>query len=293
MKTRQFVNVASLCSMLAGVSAQAALINGFGPNSSSPYYSDFEANQLDVNYVYSGNSASGTGVFTVSNPYLNSSLVTEGDSYTSSSKSPGTMGAYNQTGFSGDYVLTANISYNNGVATLTGGSFDVYGSLLGGTASSLLLSGSLVAGAGGSEFGYVDHTATRSTGEYNQFQFLINLKTVSGNPAIVADFLKNLGGEGGISLNAAFDYTGHTVLQGGNPPTTVYNYNNGSTATTANLTSTTYQGFNGLWDQNFANPMAAPVADSFVPEPSFYSVAASLAVLVSLPSFRRKANRSV
>jgi len=35
------------------------------------------------------------------------------------------------------------------------------------------------------------------------------------------------------------------------------------------------------------------VADSFVPEPSFYSVAASLAVLVSLPSFRRKANRSV
>lgn len=277
---------------MAGFSTQAALLN-MEQNQSSPYYSDFEANQLDVNYAYTaGTSSSGTGIFTANDPYSGGSLVTEGDSYTSSSKSPGTFGAYNQTSFTGSYSVTADISYNNGVATLTSGTFSIYGGLPGvpgSTPSTLLLSGSLVAGAGGSAFGYVDNSAGLTQGKYDTFDFLINLNSLAGNSEIEADFLKSLGGEAGIILHASFDATGHTAIVN-NKPTTVYNYNNGSTTTTANSTSTTYQGFDGNWNQSFANPAAAGFADTFVPEPAIYSAAASIAALAGVIFIRRRSD---
>ena len=287
MKTKQFLNVAGLCTIMAGFSAQAALL-GLQSYQNGPFYSNFENNQLDVNYVYSGTSTSGSGVFTVSDPYQGGSLVTEGESYTSGSKAPGTSGAYNQTGFTGSYSLTANISYNNGAATLTGGTFDIYGSLFsGGTPSTLLLQGNLVTGAGGSAFGYVNNSAGLTQGKYDEFDFLINLKSITGNAAIVSDFLKYIGGDGGIILNSVFDATGHTAIVGGKP-TTVYNYNNGSTATSANLTSTNYQGFDGLWNQNFANEAGQGYANTFVPEPARFSAMASLAAAAGLVFGRRR-----
>ena len=287
MKTKQFLNVAGLCTIMAGFSAQAALL-GLQSYQNGPFYSNFENNQLDVNYVYSGTSTSGSGVFTVSDPYQGGSLVTEGESYTSGSKAPGTSGAYNQTGFTGSYSLSANISYNNGVATLTGGTFDIYGSLFsGGTPSTLLLQGNLVTGAGGSAFGYVNNSAGLTQGKYDEFDFLINLKSITGNAAIVSDFLKYIGGDGGIILNSVFDATGHTAIVGGKP-TTVYNYNNGSTATSANLTSTNYQGFDGLWNQNFANEAGQGYANTFVPEPARFSAMASLAAAAAGLVFGRR-----
>jgi hypothetical protein len=293
MKTRIFLNAIGVCSLMAGFSAQAALLN-LGQNSSSPFYSDFTANGLDVNYVYTGTSSSGTGTFTASDPYSGGSLQTEDEGYTSSSESPGTFGAYNHTPFTGSYSITADISYNNGVATLTSGTFSIYGGLPGipgSTSSTLLLSGNLVAGGGGSAFGYVDNSAGLTQGKYDEFDFLINLSSVTGNSEIEADFLKSLGGEAGIILHADFDATGHTAIVN-HVPTTIYNYNNGSTTTTANSTSTTYAGFDGNWNQSFANPVAEGNADTFVPEPAMYSGAASIAALTGAIFIRRRSDNS-
>ena len=253
-----------------GLSAHAALLN-FSQYQTGPYYSDFTANDLDVNYVYTGNSSSGAGVFTVSDVYNSGSTVPEQDTYSAGSQAPGTHGL-NNGNFTGSYSITADISWNGSVATLTGGTFDIYGALMGGTASSVLLSGSLRTGVGSSAFGYVDHTATMTTGEYNEFDFLINLSSLSGNSQIVQDFLQSMGGTGGIIVNAGFDYTKNGPF---------FLYNNGSTTTTANLDSTTYQGFQGLWDQNFANPAGGGQANTFVPESAAYPWGASIAALMA------------
>lgn len=268
-----------------GLSTHAALLN-LGQYESGPYYSDFSTYGLDVNYAYTGNSSSGTGVFTVSDEYSGGSLAVAGETYTGGSQAPGTQGKDNGN-FSGSYSLTADISYNNGVATLTSGTFDIYGALMGGTASSLLLSGNLETGAGSVAFGYVDHTATMTSGEYNQFDFLINLGSLTGNSQIVRDFLQSMGGTGGIILEAGFDY-GHTGILNGKPGI-VYNANNDSTATTANVTYSTYQGFDGYWDQSFANQAGLGQANTFVPEPAAYPWGASIAALMACACSARRA----
>jgi hypothetical protein len=267
--------------VLGCFSGHAALLTF---DQSGPFYSNFATYGLDVNYVYSGTTSSGTGVYTVSSPYSSSSLVANNtDTYVAGSSAPGTHGASNGS-FSGIYSLTANISYNNGVASLTGGTFDIYQ----GSTSTILLSGNLVLGAGSSAFGFVDHTATMSTGEYNEFDFLIDLNSLAGNQQMVEDFLKGFGGtEGGIQINAGFDY-GH--VSGGK---TVYNYNNGSKTTTANVIppASSYEGFDGIWNHSFANPLAAGTADTFVPEPVVYPVAASAVALAGVVLVRRKNGR--
>jgi hypothetical protein len=139
----------------------------------------------------------------------------------------------------------------------------------------------------------VDHTGSMTAGEYNEFDFLINLSSLTGNSGIESDFLKSLGGEGGVILNAAFDY-GHKTGPGNSVVN--YYYNNGATTTSAQLTSGTftangtYQGFQGDWNQSFANPLTAGVADTFVPEPAMYSAAASMAALAGVIFIRRRSD---
>lgn len=267
-----------------GLSAHAALLN-LGQYQTGPYYSDFTANNLDVNYVYTGNSSSGTGVFKVSDSYSSGALNTAGDTYTSGADAPGSHGSFKNAPFTGSYSLTADISWNGSVATLTSGNFDISGTLMGGTASSVLLTGSLKTGAGSSAFGFVDHTATMTTGEYNEFDFLVNLGSLSGNTELLQDFLQSMGGTGGIRINANFDYTGHLSSS-----KTVYNVNNGSTTTTINEIPppTTYGGFQGYWDQSFANPLNAGTADTFVPEPKAYPWGASIAALTACACCARR-----
>lgn len=279
MKTKQFLKVAGLGSMLAGFSTQAALL-GLQAYQTGPYYSDFSTSGLDVNYVYTpSSSTSGIGTFTVSNPYNGSGgLITKPDNYTSGTLAPGTLGADNGN-FNGTYSLSATIAYNNGVATLTQGTFAIVGSLPGGI-SGTLLQGNLVTGVGGTAFGYVNNTTGMTAGEYNEFDFLINLSSLTGNSAIEADFLKSLDGTGGIILNAGFSY---------GPG--VYQANNGAIVNTANVGSTSYQGFEGFWNQSFANPLAAGSANTFVPEPAIWPTAASLAAFAALALLRRKAGQ--
>lgn len=258
MNLKRFSLVAG--SGIIGLSAHAALLN-FGPYQSGPYYSNFASSGLDVNYVYTGNSSSGTGVFTVSDPYSANAIVTKGGDYTSGADAPGTHGAYNQTPYTGSYSLTADISWNGSAATLTGGSFDVYGNLFsGGTTSSLLLSGSLKTGAGGAAFGYENP----GSANYNEFDFLINLSSLTGNSEIMEDFLQSMGGTGGIIINANFDSANHNTEIGG---------------TSVNASGA--EAFNGYWDQSFANPLAQGTADTFVPEPASYTWWASIAALVA------------
>jgi hypothetical protein len=288
MNTIRFLSAALAGSLVACAQSQAALL-GLNPDKTSPVYADFTANNLDVNYVYSGTSSTGTGTFTVSDPYSSGSLVNEVESYFSSSQSPGTLGAYHNTSFNGSYTISANIQNNNGVISLQGGTFTVRGDLIGGAGHSgdVLLQGSLKTGAGGTAFGYVDPGKPLTAGTYNEFDFLIDLSSLTGNAAIVADFLKNVGGTGDIILDANFDY-GHKV-----GPQTLFSGNNGSTTTTAATTSSTYVGFNGNWNQSFSNPLGAGVSDSFVPEPSAYALAGAVMALLGLASVRRKASGAV
>lgn len=131
---------------------------------------------------------------------------------------------------------------------------------MGGTSSSVLLSGTLKTGTGGAAFGYEDP----GSANYNEFDFLINLGSLTGNSLIMEDFLQSMGGVGGIIINANFNSANHnTVISG----------------TTVNASGA--EAFNGNWDQSFANPLAQGTADTFVPEPAAYPWWASIAALIA------------
>jgi hypothetical protein len=267
MNLKQFFLV--IGSGAIGISTHAALLN-LGEYQNGPFYSNFASSGLDVNYVYTGNSSSGTGVFTVSDPESNNNIVSKSGAYTSGADAPGTHGAYNATPYTGSYSLTADISWNGSVARLTGGTFAVDGTLMGGTASSVLLSGSLETGVGGAAFGFENP----GSANFNEFDFLINLGSLTGNSEILQDFLQSMGGTGGIIINANFNSANHNSTIGG---------------TTVNASGA--EAFNGNWDQSFANPEAAGTADSFVPEPAAYPFGASIAALAACAGCARRARR--
>jgi hypothetical protein len=208
--------------MLAFQSQGALLITGQNP--SSPYYADFSSSQLSISYTYSG----GVGVFTATGT---------GDAYTSGSLSPGTHGAYNATGFTGSYSLTADIADVSGNWEVTGGSVTIDGALAGnGSSSDLLLSAQLKTGL--NTFGY-GATGTK------EFDFLFTV--TGGNSSILADFFGPNTGQGAIIF-------GTGAYKGG-------------------------EAYNGDLTHGFANT-GEGTADTFVPEPAAYPLAAAVAALL-------------
>jgi hypothetical protein len=266
MNFRKFYVAMGLGSGAIGLSAQAALLN-FGQFQSGPYYSDITSSGVDVNYAYTGNASAGTGVFTVSDPLSANNVVTKSGAYTSGASAPGTHGADIAKGYTGSYSLTADISWNGSVATLTSGSFSINGNLMGGTTSSLLLSGTLETGVGGAAFGYENP----GSANFNEFDFVINLGSLTGNSQIVSDFLEGVGKFGGIIINANFNSAFHNSTISG---------------TTVNAAGA--EAFNGNWDQNFANPEASGTADTFVPESAAYPWGASIAALIACTGCARR-----
>lgn len=279
MKTSRILQSVGLSVALAGMQAQAASINT-GQNPSSPFYADFHSTSVNMFYDWqgtgTGSSANGSGVLSVFNPYTAGNVVTKDVTY----DMPGGGHAL-QSGL-GSYVIDATISVVNGVASLSGGTVEVYGNVLpGGGTGDLLLRGSLRTGLGGVAFGYEDYASagTPTAGKYDLFQFIFDV--TGGNPAIVADYM-GIGGTGAIILDANFDYTG-----------TTYNGNNGSKATTAMTASGpipagSYQGFNGDWARDFSNPLGNGYANTFVPEPAAYPVLGALLASVCVVRGRRK-----
>ena len=187
MKCARILSLLGFCSVFLCLNSLGALL-GLNPNSSSPYYSDFNTSGLKVNYNY--DSPSGIGTFTVNN----NSGISKPDQYTSHASSPGTGGVINGNNgpfaFSGFYSLTATVKNINNEWQVTGGSFSVQGTLFGGSTTDLLLTGTLKTGAG--SFGWTTQSA-------NEFDFLFN--TSGGNSAILADFFGAGSGAGAIELH--------------------------------------------------------------------------------------------
>lgn len=196
MKNARLWSFLGVCPAVLCLQAHAALLPISLP-SSSPAYADFDTTGLNLNYSY--NSVSGVGTFSITN----ATGVSKGESYTSSSGSPGTRGAYNSSPFNGMYSLTATVQDIGGQWQVTGGSFSIEGTLLGGSTNTTLLTGTLKKGAG--NFGY----GTSGTGAQNAFDFLFTTGS-SGSAAILADFFGAGTGEGDIIFTGAAqnDYTG-------------------------------------------------------------------------------------
>lgn len=258
MKTNQFLAIAGACFVVAGLSAHAAPLN---LNQISPATADFTALGLDVNYSY--NSQSQSGVFAVSSPSNPSSAAAQAADLSNNA-------------FHGAFSLTADLSLSHGAPVLTSGSFIISGP------SGVLLRGNLLPAA----FGYARHTVVTTSGEYDDFDFLINEHSLAGDPKEIAEFLKDVGPVGEIVVDAGFDYSSPN------------SYHSQIKTATQNLRGTRYAGFQGDWRASFANPLAAGSVDVMpavspavvvsAPEPAIYPAAASLIALGTLMFFRRR-----
>ena len=247
MKSKKIIQWLALSWAMSVLSAQAAFLN-LGQDPSSPYYADFTASGLSVNYAY--NSATGIGTFTATDS--GNRLA-----YTDGSLSPGTQGQYKSTGFNGSYSLTAYIENVGGTwevlddashqSTLT-----VKGNLLGGTTSDVLLSANLKSGA--NTFGY---GASGST----IFDFLFTVS--GGESSIVQDYFGANQGQGAIILNVGSYYNF--------PPGGYLPYS-------GDLTKN--------FETNPSNPTGS--ADTFVPEPVAYPWAMSTVALLCAAGFVRR-----
>ncbi len=247
MKRERILQLAVLCSVMTGQSANAALINLVKPTPADPYYADFTANSLLLAYTYHGNNSGTLQVTTTG-----SSGVAE--AYESGSSSAGTGfnnggTGYNNQAFTGIFTLTANIQEIGSVWSVTGGSFTMDGTLLGGSSSSLLLSGSLMAGGDGpgGTWGYLAGSKL--------FEFLYSVNT--GNAA-----------DGALPIREDFatgNPLGSTIAGG----------------IKLNLINAFSQGFTSSW----AN---TGFADAFVPEPEAYAWAAAGLAGLGLICGRRK-----
>ena len=201
MKKGSILFLVVLSSVLAGGTAKAALLGLVKPTPADPYYADFTANNLIVAYTYNGNNSGTLQVTT-------SGTGGVAESYESGSGSAGTgfnnggTGYNNQT-FTGSYSLTANIQEIGTVWSVIGGSFTMKGNLLGGSASTLLLTGSLITGADGpgGAWGYLtgsklfEFLATVNTGNSASGALPIREDFATGNPlgsSIIADIKLNL-----------------------------------------------------------------------------------------------------
>jgi len=252
MKKERILQLAVLSSVMAGLSTQAQQVINTGQNPSSPYYADFNTDNLNVSYDYLG-SVSGveTGEFQITG--------TGSDTYTDGKKSPGTG---NGTGaqaipFTGSYTLTAWVDFNSSdnqwevfdnASKSENSTFTVNGYLPGvspadgGTdPSELLLSANLKTGLNTLGFG--------ASGS-KIFDFLFT--TSGGDTKILQDFFGANTGQGAIILNA-----GTYITPGVQNGFSYAHY------------------FSGNLNESFSNTGPNGTADSFVPEPVAYPVAAS------------------
>jgi len=255
MKKERILQLAVLSSAMTGLSAQAALLP-ISPNPSSPYYADFTSSELNVTYSYSGNSSSGTGTFIAETE--SAPTPTANNAFTANSLAAGT-GAFSESGFEGYYTLNATIQNNNGVYTVTSGSVDVYGQLSdisGSTSTTLLLAANLDTGAG--SIGYLSPGDPGYSKSSTQFDFLFGPPLGTSSSKILADFDFR---QGGIVLTTG---TLNPVVNGA-------------------------IGYAGL-DDPFQNESNAGQANTFVPEPVAYPLAASIMAFTGFAGFvmRRK-----
>jgi hypothetical protein len=255
MKTQSFFTAVGACSMLAGLSAQAAPV-GLQPtkDSASPFYADFTSQDLIVSYN------AGTGAFSAS------STVAANSDFITGAQSPGTLNQFtSETAFTGSFTLNATIKFDSAdglYEVQNGGSFQVTGNLLGGTGSTVLLNGNLKSGPG--SLGY-NSTSSKSPQIFN---FAFNTAS-GGNTSIFDDFFGYQNGAGDIILDT------------------------GTLATTPVYTDFNPNGFTGF-GANFQNigATAGGEADTFVPEPAVYPLACSLMTLLGMAFIRRPHTRN-
>jgi hypothetical protein len=250
MKTKRFLCVAGVCSVMASISTQAAIVTHQEfttyQNSGSAEYADFTAKNLSVNYTYTG----GTGSFIAESQ----TTPTTSMAYQTGSQAAGTHGAYqSSSGFTGYYYLSATIQDISGNWEVTGGTLDVYGNLLTGqTVSSgqkgdLLLSVNLLTGLNSINAGV---GSGGSAGK--EFDFRLGSVT-GGSSAIMQDFLGVANGSGDVILNV-----------GGYSPVNTYSDLN----------------------KGFGNNGTGQ-ADTFVPEPAMYASVGSVLAVLGLLFVRR------
>ncbi|MDX1953413.1 MAG: hypothetical protein SFY81_14640 [Verrucomicrobiota bacterium] len=210
--------MAAVFSMALGYQAEAALLN-LTPDPNAP---DITVAYFNVDY------SANTRVFQA---YTDVDFAAVFYSY------PGSP--FDQLGTVGTFQLSATLdqSYN-----LSSGTVQILGDL--GNGSELLLSGSLVPGAGGSAFGF-QGPGPSGPGSHDLFEFTFN---VTGG-AFSSDFL-TFGNIGGIILDANFS--------GGDVP------------------------FTGSWSSSFFSEGGNGVGDAFVPEPSTYGIYAGLIAAFAL-----------
>lgn len=190
MKTKKFLSAVCVCSVMAGVSAHAALL-ATGQNSSSPYYADFGTSGLSISYTYNATTKTGvlnmyTGSLT-GNSY-NNPAVGSYDTFVAGSASPGTgpVGTISSPALvtSSSYALTATIKEDvNNNWYVYSGSLTISGTVDG--LSGTLLTASLIGGASGAgtQYGTLGYT----TGQNTPIDFLI--QPTGGNTKILQDFL--------------------------------------------------------------------------------------------------------
>ena len=256
MKKQSFLLLAVMGLAMCGLSTQAALLP-VSKDSGSPYYADFSIGSgLSVSYK------AGTGVFTASGTSLayTSGYDSWGTGKAATGVGSGTHGEFNGTGFNGSYLLSANIAKDSsGNWYVSGGTVTIDGDLLGGTSSSVLLMANLKTGAAGA--GTANGTLGYGGSGSTLFDFLFTVS--GGNSAIVSDFFGSGTGQGAIIINA-------------------YGYNTiGYSAFSGNFNTS----FNNTYHTSFAT------ADTFVPEPAAYPLAASVTALLAFAGFgisRRK-----
>jgi len=260
MKKQNYFQLVLLSSVMSGLSAQAALL-GITPPANTPFYADFNDQNLYVNYAYTGSATSGTGTLEA---WSTSSGITTSSTAHNTFTADNSSGAvvYNQ-GFNGYYDLTATIQNVNGVFSVQTGTVDIYGGLPtvngfgNGSAntSDLLLSGNLKTGA--QNFGYTPAGSAHSTASI-ELDLLFNVSSGNGsqmdNSQIFADYFGAFGGQGGIVLTTG-------ALNGANGIT---------------------GGYSGLAAAFSNSSLQNGQANTFVPEPIAYPVTASMFALFGL-----------
>ena len=240
MKKTRILQVVSVCAGLVAMQSQAALLVT-GQNPSSPFYAEFTSSGLNVSYT---TNSTGTGGTLTARSKTDPST---GNAYTSGKQSAGTQGNDDSTGFNGFYTLTAMIQGSGNNWQVTGGTVDVYGNLLGGSSSTLLLSANLKTG-----FNALGYGASGT----KEFDFLFTASSGDGlgqnaNALILDDFFGAGTGQGAIILEASS-----------------YNFMDGYTS----------------FAKDFAG---TGMADTFVPEPAIYTMGGGLMALSSLAFIRR------
>jgi len=174
MKTMKVLAIIGLCAALGAPQAGAALM-GISPPVTSPYYADFNVNNLTIDDSVSGSTATMSITGTAS------------DHYTSSVDSPGTHGVQQGSGgnFNGTFSLNATFTESGSSWSLTGGSFTIdqaTGTLLfsGVGAGTVLLEGNLIPGAAGPQgtFGFGINSFSKA-----EFDFLYTVNTTQNVPA--------------------------------------------------------------------------------------------------------------